>query len=140
MSTAKEEEDTPPLLQRLLAMLEDEALFPDPMFDEDDPGRETKIAAHRDECRKAMRALFDQAAWCWDESMSNDASVEDGPALLGAKLNDQFMVLSSDWLMNYRDAIRKLAEDADTEDRDFLYFMLGTLELGWQASLRDKTE
>ena len=70
--------------------------------------------------------------------MSNDASVEDGPELLGPALNRQFTVLSSDWLMNFRDAIRKLAEDADTEDRDFLYFMLGTLELGWQAALHDK--
>lgn len=69
--------------------------------------------------------------------MTDDDEQEDGRALLGAKLNNSFMVLSSDWLMDYRDAIRKLADDAETKDRDFLYFMLGTLELGWQASLRD---
>ena len=124
MSTAKEKEELPPLLQRLLSMVDDEGSFRDPMFGEDDPDRYEKIAAHREQCRTAMRALFDQAAWCWDECMSNDTSTDDGPALLGPALNRQFMVLSSDWLMNYRDAICKLAEEAETEDRDFLYFML----------------
>ena len=62
MSTAEEEEGVPPLLQRLLAMLEEDDLFPDPMLDEDDPDRDAKIAAHRDECRAAIHALFDQAA------------------------------------------------------------------------------
>ena len=35
----------------------------------------------------------------------------------------------SGWIEDFRNAIRKLVEETDAADRDFLHFMLGMLEL-----------
>ena len=130
MSKTKPDEEQPDIGQRLLAAVDDPAQFSDPVLGEDEADREAKLAAHREQCRAAMSDLFDQAAYCWNIANGHDFTELDEPELLGPTLHEKHFVLSSCWVEDFRNAIRKAAETADAEDRDFLYFMLGTLELG----------
>ena len=117
------------MLQRLLATVDDRMIFPDAPYKGADGGPDTEaIENSRDSCRSAMRALYAQGMFAWQSCMRPEASGQiDKPKTIGVELNRKYSVLQGDSLASFRDAIQQVAETADAEDRDFLYFMLGTL-------------
>ncbi len=131
MSTDEQQGQTPLLRAGLLVMIDDQAIFES---GEDDENYHQEAAAHRDQYRTTMTGLYEQAACCWSHSFTDDMSDHPTPDLFGPALNCHCSVLASCWLADFRAAVRKAAETATAGDRDFLYFMLGTLELGWQTS------
>lgn len=139
MNEASPDKQDPALLQRLLDAVDDRALF----GDIDESAGKPALDEHRAEAREAMRALFTaaQAAWdrCMDAGDAGDTATE-VPENPFAKLYTAYPHLTKRSLTAYRDAIKRLAETDDQQDRDFLYFTLGTLSAAWSGLSALETE
>jgi hypothetical protein len=118
---------TMPLLDRLRATVEDEAVFD--LADVVDPEE------FRAELREAWDAAYATAVYCWNDMLEVDC---DMPALFGERMCARFEALSSDWLDSFREGIESVAAQDDLpeeDDREFLWFMLGTLRMSFWTHL-----
>ena len=139
MNEAPRDKETPALLQRLLDAVDDRALF----GDIDESAGKPALDEHRADAREAMRTLFTAAQAAWDRCVDAGDASDTAPEAQQnpfAKLHTAYPHLTDRSLTAYRDAIKRLADTADQNDRDFLYFTLGTLSAAWSGLSALETE
>ena len=120
----------PDLLAILQATVDDEKIFD--MSGVADP------AEFRAELREAWRALYHNALYCWAQTFYPESSEIREPDFPGPVMNRRFDALSSCWLESFTTALSRTADRTDlpeSNDRDFLYFMLGILAVSWEIYL-----
>lgn len=139
------EQETSPLLAKLLATVNDERLFD--MSGTGDPD------AWRERAREIFRALYSNAAGAWDFLVYGDLYADDDPQYPGVLLFEEYDELVGCPIEEFRDAIRFVADGrvetregeeiaaggtpaAGEDDREFLYFMIGYAALGRQEAIR----